>query len=57
VGFMGLGLVLPETHLFFIGFPFLETISTQLFNPTHFLGFLGGLDRVFWVDPTHEHPY
>jgi hypothetical protein len=40
-----------------MGFPFLETIPTQLPNPTNFFGFLGGFDRVLWVDPTHEHPY
>jgi hypothetical protein len=51
VGFLGLGLVLPETHLFLRVFHFLETI------PIFYLGFLGGFDRVLWVDPTHEHPY
>jgi len=42
----------------FMGFQFLETIPTQLPNPTQpiFLGFWGEFDRVFWVDPTHVHP-
>ena len=42
---MGLGLVLPEANLFFMGFPFLETITTKLLNPTHFFRFFG------WVWP------
>jgi len=41
-----------------MGFPFLETILTQLPNSIHFFGFFWvGLYRAFWVDPTHEHPY
>jgi len=39
--------------VFFMGFSFFKTISTQSSNPTHFFGWVW---RVFWVYPTHVHP-
>jgi len=55
VSFFGFGSGFTQNPFTFMGFPFLETMPTQLLNPTHFFGFFE-LDRVFWVDPTHEHP-
>ena len=53
---LGLGLVLPETHYFFLWvLHFLKPCSPN--DPTQptFLDFLGGFDWVFRVDPTHVH--
>ena len=51
VGFFGMGLVLSETHLFFMDFPILETILIHLPRPNPFV-----FEFFFWVDPTHVHP-
>jgi len=56
-GFLGYGSSFTQNPLFFMGFSFFKTISTQSPNPTHFFRFfLLGLTG-FWVYPTHAHPY